>query len=257
MADNSKADIFDGLNFVSRGGQKLAKALDYFKVTAKDKVCIDCGASTGGFTDCLLKGGAKYVYAVDVGYGQFAWPLRNDPRVKVMERTNIRYVTSDMLPVKPELAVIDVSFISLSIVLPVVHKLMTDHIAHSGKAGEDMSSGQTGSQEIIGAAESSFSCEAICLIKPQFEAGKGKVGKKGVVRDPKVHEEVLCSFMEYASGAGFTVNDITHSPIKGPKGNIEYLAYLSADFLSETMPIERNAIDIKNIVDKSHKELDT
>ena len=215
----SGLDSFTGNEYVSRGGQKLEKALDYFEVSPDGKVCIDCGASTGGFTDCLLKRGAKLVYAVDVGYGQLAWTLRTDERVITMERTNIRYVTPDMLEIKPELAVIDVSFISLALVLPVVRKLMADPAP-----------------------------EAICLIKPQFEAGKGKVGKKGVVRDPETHKEVLGAFIENAEKSGFKVKDITYSPVKGPKGNIEYLGWLGNNGDSIN-------IDINEIVKQSHKEL--
>ena len=211
-------DIFDGLEFVSRGGQKLDKALKYFAVSPKDMVCIDAGASTGGFTDCLLQNGAKKVYAVDVGYGQLAWTLRNDPRVVTMERTNIRYVAPDALSEKPELAVIDVSFISLSIVLPVIHKLLTEN------------------------------AQVICLIKPQFEAGRGKVGKKGVVREPDTHKEVLHAFTENAANSGFILQGLSHSPVKGPKGNIEFLGYL-------TTKGEAKEIDIDSIVEEAHRTL--
>lgn len=243
QTNNTDADLFDSLNYVSRGGQKLAKALDYFNISPQDRVCIDCGASTGGFTDCLLQRGASYVYAVDVGYGQLAWTLRNDPRVKVMERTNIRYVTPDMLTSpdgtqqRPNLAVIDVSFISLSKVLPVVYNLMATPTP-----------------------------EAVCLIKPQFEAGKGKVGKGGVVRDSLIHEEVLNAFMQRAADSGFTVKALTHSPIKGPKGNIEYLGYLviqdgkTMKRGETSIPMEENSahpgIDTTAVVAKSHEELD-
>ena len=215
---NTGHDVFDGLEYVSRGGQKLEKALDHFGISPEGMVCIDCGASTGGFTDCLLKRGAKLVYAVDVGYGQLAWSLRNDERVITMERTNIRYVTPDMLAEKPELAVIDLSFISLALVLPVIHTLMTE------------------------------SCQAVCLIKPQFEAGKGKVGKKGVVRDPETHKEVLDAFIQNAEKSGFVIKSITHSPVKGPKGNIEYLGWLSSRG-------NGGQIDTLKIVTESHKDL--
>jgi len=215
--------IFGGLEYVSRGGQKLEKALDFFNILPEGKVCIDCGASTGGFTDCLLKKGAKLVYAIDVGYGQLAWTLRTDERVITMERTNIRYVTPDMLEAKPELAVVDVSFISLALVLPVLHKLMIKE------------------------------SEAICLIKPQFEAGKGKVGKKGVVRDPEIHKEVLDAFLHYSEKSGFKVNGITYSPVKGPKGNIEYLGWLEAQKTGEAS--DSINIDTKIIVSESHKAL--
>ncbi len=182
--------------FVSRGGLKLQKALDFFGVSPEGKICLDCGASTGGFTDCLLKRGAIKVYAVDVGYGQLAWTIRNDPRVVTLERTNIRYVTKEQIPDDVDLAVIDVSFISLKLVLPPVKALLK------------------GSGEVI------------CLIKPQFEAGRDKVGKKGVVRDNAARLEVLENFLSYASANGFSVRGLTCSPIKGPEGNIEFLGYL-------------------------------
>lgn len=205
--------------FVSRGGFKLKKALAYFGVLPEDKVCLDCGASTGGFTDCLLKNGAVKVYSIDVGYGQLAWSLRNDPRVVSMERTNIRYVTEEQIPDKIQLAVIDVSFISLKLVLPVLRRLLTED------------------------------GEVVCLIKPQFEAGREKVGKKGVVRDRDTHLEVLNSFMEYSAAAGFYIDDITFSPIKGPEGNIEYLGHLVSH---ET----DHAPDALSVVTASHTELD-
>ena len=211
-------DVLDELEYVSRGGLKLEKALEHFAVSPEGKVCIDCGASTGGFTDCLLKKGARLVYAIDVGYGQLAWSLRNDPRVITMERTNIRYVTADMLEIKPELAVIDVSFISLALVLPVVRELLTED------------------------------SEAICLIKPQFEAGRGKVGKKGVVREPGTHKEVLLGFTENAVSSGFVLKGLTYSPVKGPKGNIEYLGHITSH--GDSAPI-----DIEVIVKESHREL--
>ncbi len=206
------------LAFVSRGGLKLEKALDTFGVTPDGKICVDCGASTGGFTDCMLKRGAQKVYAIDVGYGQLAWSLRSDERVVVMERTNIRYVTHEHVPDEIQLAVIDVSFISLRIVLPAVKALL----APDG--------------------------EIVCLIKPQFEAGKEKVGKKGVVRDISVHKEVLRDFVANAEALGFGVKGITFSPIKGPEGNIEYLGWLQQDGVS-------NPIDTDAIADASHGEL--
>lgn len=183
--------------YVSRGGLKLEKALRDFGVDPTGFVCSDSGASTGGFTDCLLQKGAKKVFAIDVGYGQLAWSIRQDPRVVCMERTNIRYVTPDDLGEPLDLSVIDVSFISLRIVLPAVRKLLREN-------------GQV-----------------VCLIKPQFEAGKEKVGKKGVVRDPAVHEEVLNGFLALAQEQGFTVRGLTFSPVRGPEGNIEFLAHLS------------------------------
>jgi len=203
--------------YVSRGGQKLEKALELFAISPEGKVCIDCGASTGGFTDCLLKRGAKLVYAVDVGYGQLAWSVRNDPRVVVMERTNIRHVTANMFEPEPELAVIDVSFISLALVLPVVRELLP-------KDGE-----------------------VLCLIKPQFEAGRGQVGKKGVVRDPETHKKVLDDFISNAIRSGFAPRGLTYSPLKGPEGNIEFLGWLSCSGDSEI-------IDINAIVMESYKE---
>ena len=183
--------------YVSRGGLKLEKALRNFGVDPTGYVCSDSGASTGGFTDCLLQQGASKVFAIDVGYGQLAWKIRNDPRVVVMERTNIRYVTPEDLGQPLDLSVIDVSFISLSLVLPVVKTLLKP----------------TG--------------QILCLIKPQFEAGRDKVGKKGVVRDAAVHEEVLQNFITLAKSLGFTIRNLTFSPVKGPEGNIEFLAHLS------------------------------
>ena len=183
--------------YVSRGGLKLEKALKNFGVDPTGYVCSDSGASTGGFTDCLLQQGASKVFAIDVGYGQLAWKIRNDPRVVVMERTNIRYVTLEDLGEPLDLSVIDVSFISLGLVLPVVKTLLEP----------------TG--------------QVLCLIKPQFEAGKDKVGKKGVVRDPAVHEEVLQNFISLAKSLDFTIRNLTFSPVKGPEGNIEFLAHLS------------------------------
>lgn len=183
--------------YVSRGGLKLEKALKNFGVDPTGYVCSDSGASTGGFTDCLLQQGASKVFAIDVGYGQLAWKIRNDPRVVVMERTNIRYVTPEDLGEMLDLSVIDISFISLGLVLPVVKTLLKP----------------TG--------------QVLCLIKPQFEAGKDKVGKKGVVRDPAVHEEVLQNFISLAKSLDFTIRNLTFSPVKGPEGNIEFLAHLS------------------------------
>ncbi|MCL2226997.1 MAG: TlyA family RNA methyltransferase [Oscillospiraceae bacterium] len=204
--------------FVSRGGQKLEKALKHFGVSPDGKVCIDCGASTGGFTDCLLKNGARLVYAVDVGYGQLAWKVRNDSRVVAMERTNIRNVTPQMFETRPEFATIDVSFISLKLVLPVLAMLLTDD------------------------------CEVVCLIKPQFEAGREKVGKKGVVRERKTHVEVLEAFVQNAEGIGFCINGMTYSPVKGPEGNIEYLAWLCSQGVSA-------CVDISSLVSEAHEDL--
>ena len=183
--------------YVSRGGLKLEKALRDFGVDPTGLTCLDSGASTGGFTDCLLQNGAKQVFAIDVGYGQLAWSIRTDPRVVCMERTNIRYVTPEQLGTPVQLTVIDVSFISLRIVLPAVKALL------------------------------SADGQIICLIKPQFEAGKENVGKKGVVRDPAVHQAVLNSFLQLADELQMTVCNLTFSPVKGPEGNIEFLGHLS------------------------------
>ena len=224
-------DIRSVPEYVSRGGQKLEKALKVFGTSPEGKVCIDCGASTGGFADCLLKNGARLVFAVDVGYGQLAWSLRNDPRVVTMERTNIRHVTVDMFEIKPEIAAIDLSFISLSLVLPVVCGLLTD------------------------------GGEALCLIKPQFEAGRGSVGKKGVVRDPETHKSVLDSFIEYSAKSGFTVKGITFSPVRGPEGNIEFLGWLGkkdGNQLNETQFYDTGeSFDTNAIVSQAHQELQT
>lgn len=185
--------------YVSRGGLKLEKALRDFGVDPTGYVCSDSGASTGGFTDCLLQQGAKKVFAIDVGYGQLDWKIRSDPRVVVMERTNVRYVTPEQLGEPLDLSVIDVSFISLKIVLPVIKTFLK----------------QTG--------------QVLCLIKPQFEAGKEKVGKKGVVRDPDTHKEVLDHFVALAEALDFKILGLTFSPVKGPEGNIEFLGHLTLD----------------------------
>ena len=205
--------------YVSRGGLKLEKALRAFGVKPEGYVCSDSGASTGGFTDCLLQQGAKKVFAIDVGYGQLDWKIRSDPRVVVMERTNIRYVTPEQLGEKLDLSVIDVSFISLKIVLPVVKTFLKE-------------SGQV-----------------ICLIKPQFEAGKEKVGKKGVVRDPETHKEVLDNFLTLATKTGFSVLGLTFSPVKGPEGNIEFLAHLTCESVAGIEP------DTADIVVQAHANL--
>lgn len=209
------------LKYVSRGGLKLEKAMQHFDVALEGKVCMDVGSSTGGFTDCMLQNGAVKVYAVDVGHGQLDWKLRNDERVVCMEKTNIRYVTPDQIDEKVEFASIDVSFISLTKVLGPVKELLTDK------------------------------GEIVCLIKPQFEAGREKVGKKGVVRDWKVHEEVIHMVMEFAASIGFVLCNLEFSPIKGPEGNIEYLLHLSKD--TEHMAGE---IDVEAIVNVSHGTLD-
>ena len=210
------------LKYVSRGGLKLEKAMTHFGITLEGKVCMDIGASTGGFTDCMLQNGAVKVYSVDVGYGQFAWKLRQDPRVVCMEKTNIRYVTPADIDDVLDFASVDVSFISLTKVLIPAWELLRD--------GGEM----------------------VCLIKPQFEAGREKVGKKGVVRDKAVHEEVVERIIEFASQNGFFVKNLEYSPIKGPEGNIEYLVYIRKD---ETGGVDA-AVDIEAVVDAAHGELD-
>ena len=208
------------LKYVSRGGLKLEKAMASFPITLTDRVAADIGASTGGFTDCMLQNGARKVYAVDVGYGQLAWSLRSDPRVICLERTNARYLTAEQIPEPLDFASIDVSFISLKLILPALRPLM----AEGGQVA--------------------------CLVKPQFEAGKEKVGKKGVVRDPAVHLEVLEHFLEHAAQADFHVAGLTYSPIRGPEGNIEYLGYLT------TLPAPDWEMDLKGLVAASHGELE-
>lgn len=206
--------------YVSRGGLKLEKALRDFGVDPTGYVCSDSGASTGGFTDCLLQQGAKKVFAIDVGYGQLDWKIRSDPRVVVMERTNVRYVTPEQLGEPLDLSVVDVSFISLRIVLPVIKTFLKEN------AGQ-----------------------VLCLIKPQFEAGKEKVGKKGVVRDPAVHKEVLDDFVSLTKEIDFKILGLTFSPVKGPEGNIEFLAHLT---LAETAGIEP---DTAMVVAQAHDTL--
>ena len=198
--------------YVSRGGLKLEKALRDFGVNPTGYVCSDSGASTGGFTDCLLQQGASKVFAIDVGYGQLDWKIRSDPRVVVMERTNVRYVTPEQLGEPLDLSVVDVSFISLRIVLPVIKTFLKEN------AGQ-----------------------VLCLIKPQFEAGKEKVGKKGVVRDASVHEEVLNDFVQLTKEIGFKILGLTFSPVKGPEGNIEFLAHLT---LADVAGIEPDTTDV-------------
>lgn len=202
-----------GCPYVSRGGLKLEKALRDFGVDPTGYVCSDSGASTGGFTDCLLQQGASKVFAIDVGYGQLDWKIRSDPRVVVMERTNVRYVTPEDLGEPLDLSVIDVSFISLRIVLPVVKTFLKP----------------TG--------------QVLCLIKPQFEAGKEKVGKKGVVRDPAIHKEVLDNFVALTQEIGFTILGLTFSPVKGPEGNIEFLAHLTLDIKTGITPDTASVVE--------------
>ena len=205
--------------YVSRGGLKLEKALRDFGVKPVDYVCSDSGASTGGFTDCLLQQGAKKVFAIDVGYGQLDWKIRSDERVVVMERTNIRYVTPEQLGEPLDLSVIDVSFISLKIVLPTIKTLLKP----------------TG--------------QVLCLIKPQFEAGREKVGKKGVVREPETHKEVLDNFVALANELEFKILGLTFSPVKGPEGNIEFLGHLTLDDREGIQP------DTAKVVEEAHKTL--
>ena len=209
------------LPYVSRGGLKLARAMEVFPIALQDRICMDIGASTGGFTDCMLQNGAAKVYAVDVGYGQLDWGLRNDPRVVCMEKTNIRYVKPEDIPDRISFASVDVSFISLTKVLGPARELLTDD------------------------------GEIVCLIKPQFEAGREKVGKKGVVRDPQVHEEVIDAVIAFAESIGFFAYGLTWSPIKGPEGNIEYLLHLRRQDDGE-----RQEIRVHDTVESSHRLLD-
>lgn len=208
------------LSYVSRGGLKLEKALDEFEIELHGAKAIDAGASTGGFTDCMLRRGAAKVFAVDVGYGQLAWSLRSNPQVVCMERTNVRYLTSEQIPEALDFGTVDVSFISLKLVLPALRSLMKP------------------------------TARLVCLVKPQFEAGKEKVGKKGVVRDPEVHLEVLQRFLEHAAESDFSVRGLTFSPIRGPEGNIEYLGYL-------TVGAEENTpTNLRELVEESHRALE-
>ena len=208
--------------YVSRGALKLEKAVRVFNADLKERVILDAGASTGGFTDVCLRYGARHVYAVDVGYGQLDWKLRNDPRVTVMERTNARFLTADMFPEKPEIAVMDVSFISIRLILPAL-------------------TGIIGDQGII-----------YSLIKPQVEAGRDKVGKKGVVRDPKTHEEVIRTISEFARSIGWCIRYLDYSPITGPEGNIEFLSEIrKAD--DPSAGITDN--DIRSVVAEAHRKL--
>lgn len=217
--DKSKIEVRGNtLKYVSRGGLKLEKAVDTFGVSLSGKTTMDVGASTGGFTDCMLQNGAVKVYSVDVGHGQLAWKLRNDERVVCMEKTNIRYVTPDDIDDKIDFASIDVSFISLMKVILPVKELLTD-------------------------------CgEIVCLIKPQFEAGREKVGKKGVVRDKSVHVEVCKMIVDFVREVGFRTINFSYSPIKGPEGNIEYLLYITKDASKEN-----NEFDIEAVVEESHR----
>lgn len=220
---NSSIEIKgNSLPFVSRGGLKLEKALKEFSIDVTGKTAMDVGASTGGFTDCFLKYGAEKVVSIDVGYGQFAWELRNDSRVKLMERTNIRNVKYEDIGFLCDICAIDVSFISLKLVLPVVKTLIRDK------------------------------GEIICLIKPQFEAGRERVGKKGVVRDPAVHKDVITDIISFSKSSGFGVIGLSYSPIKGPEGNIEYLLYLIND--DKAIGLQDIEGTVERVVDESHKD---
>ena len=220
VADDAQIEVRGkALKYVSRGGLKLEKAMQTWPIDLNGTICMDIGASTGGFTDCMLQNGAVKVYAVDVGYGQLAWSLRNDERVVCLERTNARHLDHEIIPDEPDFSSVDVSFISLKLILPAIANVLKEN-GH-----------------------------VVCLIKPQFEAGKEKVGKKGVVRDAAVHLEVLENFFGHAKESGFTVLDLTFSPIRGPEGNIEYLGYLQK---SEWVD---KAFDLKALVDASHGAL--
>ncbi len=212
------------LKYVSRGGLKLEKAMESFPINLDECICMDIGASTGGFTDCMLQNGAKKVYSIDVGYGQLAWKLRSDDRVVNLERTNFRYVTREQIPEEIDFASVDVSFISLKLILPVMHTLL-----------------KNGGQ-------------AVCLIKPQFEAGRENVGKKGVVRDPAIHENVIETIVGFAGEQLFKVLGLEHSPVKGPEGNIEYLMYLEKSSNAEDVSLISETI--KELVTRSHQVLD-
>lgn len=209
------------LKYVSRGGLKLEKAMQLWGFALDQLICMDIGASTGGFSDCMLQNGASKVYAIDVGYGQLAWSLRTDERVVNLERTNVRYITEEQVPDRIDFASIDVSFISLCLVLPVLYRFLQD----DGRV--------------------------VCLVKPQFEAGREKVGKKGVVRDPAVHREVCQKIYDFCTNNGLCVQGMTFSPIKGPEGNIEYLFYLSKSDVEQRLDESK----IQEMVDASHDEL--
>jgi len=220
LKPSDSVEVRGGAEFVSRGGFKLKKAVQSFMLDLSGKICMDVGASTGGFTDCMLQNGAAKVYCVDVGYGQLAWKLRSDERVVNLERTNIRYVTREQVPEEIGFASVDVSFISLELVLNIVYNLLEE------RGG------------------------AVCLIKPQFEAGRERVGKKGVVRDKNAHIEVIERLTSFAESLGFAVLGLDYSPVKGPEGNIEYLIYIS-----KGAEAERRIIDINSIVIKAHENL--
>lgn len=216
------------LKYVSRGGLKLEKAIDSFALSLNEKVCMDIGASTGGFTDCMLQNGAKKVYSIDVGHGQLDWKLRNDQRVVCMEKTNFRYMKPEDIQERPEFASVDVSFISLTKILLPARELLTED------------------------------GEMVCLIKPQFEAGRDKVGKKGVVRDPEIHREVIEKVMRFADDLGFDILNLDFSPIKGPEGNIEYLIHIRKNMDAGAADSDIAEVQdlIQNIVAKAHEKLD-
>lgn len=214
----------DEMRYVSRGGYKLEKAMQEFPIELKGKICMDVGASTGGFTDCMLQNGAAKVYSIDVGYGQFAWKLRNDSRVVCLEKTNMRYITKEQVPELVEFASIDVSFISLTKVLPATWNVMSEN-------------GQL-----------------VCLIKPQFEAGREKVGKKGVVKDKNVHRDVIIKIIDFSMENQISVCGISYSPIKGPEGNIEYLIFL--DKKTKGMSREEAHLLAEKVANSSHEFLD-
>ena len=223
IKDDAKVEVRGhDIGYVSRGGLKLEKAMQCFPLTPKGKVCMDIGASTGGFTDCMLQNGAKKVYSIDVGYGQLAWKLRNDERVVNLERTNMRKVTREQVPDEIDFFSVDVSFISLKLILPVARELMSEN------------------------------AQAVCLIKPQFEAGREKVGKKGVVRDPAVHVEVVRKIFDFCLENGFDVLNLDYSPIKGPEGNIEYLIHLR----KSDDPKSYTDVTPEQLVENSHAALD-
>ena len=221
--ENVKIEVRgSALKYVSRGGLKLEKAINNFDLDLNDKITMDIGASTGGFTDCMLQNGAKKVYSIDVGYGQLAWKLRTDERVVNLERTNMRKVTRGQVPDDIDFFSVDVSFISLKLILPVARELMAEN------------------------------AQAVCLIKPQFEAGREKVGKKGVVRDPKVHCEVVANIYNFCLENGFDVLNLDFSPIKGPEGNIEYLIHLQ----KSDDPKSYTDVTPEQLVERSHAQLD-
>ena len=221
VKETDQIEVRGGMEFVSRGGYKLKKAMAAFPIVLTGKICMDIGASTGGFTDCMLQNGAVKVYCVDVGYGQLAWKLRSDERVVNLERTNLRYVTGEQIPDPIDLAVMDVSFISIRLIIPALLPLLKPE------------------------------ADLICLIKPQFEAGREDVGKKGVVRDSEVHVRVVSEILAFAENIGLSVLGLDFSPIRGPEGNIEYICHLkNCAGLSRTM-------DVRSVVSASHKELES